>query len=77
MGPSVNKHYAAASLRYTRQFSTGKLAGGAEFGGRMEIPDRRAIELAGGPDARMSIIPLPVFGTGIDRRFSPRYGLRV
>ncbi|HET9224595.1 MAG TPA: Type 1 glutamine amidotransferase-like domain-containing protein [Roseiflexaceae bacterium] len=33
------------------------LAGGAEFGGRMAEPDRRAIELAGGPGARISIIP--------------------
>jgi cyanophycinase len=33
------------------------LAGGAEFGGRMAEPDRRAIELAGGFDARISIIP--------------------
>ena len=33
------------------------LAGGAEFGGRMAIPDRRAIELAGGFGAAISIIP--------------------
>ncbi len=33
------------------------LAGGAEFGGRMADPDLRAIELAGGMDARISIIP--------------------
>ena len=33
------------------------LEGGAEFGGRMAVPDRRAIALAGGPDARISIIP--------------------
>jgi cyanophycinase len=33
------------------------LAGGAEFGGRMAKPDRRAIELAGGFRARVSIIP--------------------
>jgi cyanophycinase len=33
------------------------LAGGAEFGGRMAKPDRRAIELAGGLDASISIIP--------------------
>ena len=31
--------------------------GGAEFGGQMEIPDRKAITLAGGPDARISIVP--------------------
>jgi cyanophycinase len=33
------------------------LAGGAEFGGAMAIADRRAIELAGGANARMSIVP--------------------
>ena len=33
------------------------LEGGAEFGGRMAEPDRRAIELAGGPGAPISIIP--------------------
>src|SRR5947209_1698038 len=33
------------------------LEGGAEFGGKMEEPDRRAIELAGGPGALISIIP--------------------
>ena len=33
------------------------LEGGAEFGGRMDAPDRHAIELAGGPDARITIIP--------------------
>ena len=33
------------------------LEGGAELGGRMADPDRRAIELAGGVDARISIIP--------------------
>lgn len=33
------------------------LEGGAEFGGDMAIPDRRALELAGGPDIRISIIP--------------------
>jgi cyanophycinase len=33
------------------------LAGGAEFGGRMADPDLRAIELAGGVDTRISIIP--------------------
>jgi cyanophycinase len=33
------------------------LEGGAEFGGHMSEPDRRAIELAGGPDAPISIIP--------------------
>jgi cyanophycinase len=33
------------------------LAGGAEFGGAMALADRRAIELAGGPNARLSIVP--------------------
>jgi cyanophycinase len=33
------------------------LAGGAEFRGRMATPDRQAIELAGGVNARLSIIP--------------------
>jgi cyanophycinase len=33
------------------------LEGGAEFGGEMAHPDRRALELAGGLDAPISIIP--------------------
>lgn len=33
------------------------LEGGAEFGGQMEIPDRRALALAGGSGVRVSIIP--------------------
>ena len=33
------------------------LEGGAEFGGAMREPDLRAIELAGGPDAPIRIIP--------------------
>lgn len=33
------------------------LEGGAEFGGLMSVPDRRAIELAGGPGAPVRIIP--------------------
>jgi cyanophycinase len=33
------------------------LEGGAEFGGRMAEPDMRAIELAGGRDTPLSIIP--------------------
>jgi len=33
------------------------LAGGAEFGGRMADPDRKALELAGGLDAPVRIIP--------------------
>ena len=37
--------------------STILLAGGAEFGGRMREPDLRAIELAGGFDAPIRLIP--------------------
>jgi cyanophycinase-like exopeptidase len=33
------------------------LEGGAKFGGLMTQPDLRAMELAGGPKARLSIIP--------------------
>jgi cyanophycinase len=33
------------------------LEGGAEFGGRMDAADRRALELAGGPHVPVSIIP--------------------
>ncbi len=33
------------------------LEGGAEFGGQMAKPDQRALELAGGSQARVSIIP--------------------
>ena len=33
------------------------LEGGAEFGGQMSEPDRRAVALAGGNDAQISIIP--------------------
>jgi len=33
------------------------LEGGAEFNGAMSEPDRRAMALAGGPDAPISIIP--------------------
>ena len=33
------------------------LEGGAEFGGEMSAPDRRALQLAGGADALISIIP--------------------
>ncbi|MBI2331718.1 MAG: hypothetical protein HYU84_06090, partial [Chloroflexi bacterium] len=33
------------------------LEGGAEFGGRMSEPDLRAIELAGGVDAPIAILP--------------------
>ena len=37
------------------------LEGGAEFGGQMAKPDTRAIELAGGPDVLVSIIPTAAF----------------
>ena len=37
------------------------LEGGAEFGGQMARPDRRAIELAGGPDVQVSIVPTAAF----------------
>jgi cyanophycinase len=33
------------------------LEGGAEFGGKMAEPDQRAMELAGGPEALLGIIP--------------------
>jgi cyanophycinase len=33
------------------------LEGGAEFGGGMSAPDLRAIELAGGPDSPIAILP--------------------
>ncbi len=33
------------------------LEGGAEFGGEMAAPDRRALELAGGLDVHISIVP--------------------
>jgi cyanophycinase len=33
------------------------LEGGAEFGGMMKAPDQRAMELAGGKESRISIIP--------------------
>ena len=33
------------------------LEGGAEFGGGMAKPDRRGIELAGGPEAQIAILP--------------------
>ena len=33
------------------------LEGGAEFSGQMAVPDRLAIQLAGGPDSQISILP--------------------
>ena len=44
------------------------LEGGAEFGGQMSEPDRRAIELAGGPDALISIIPTAAAPDNNDQR---------
>jgi cyanophycinase len=44
------------------------LEGGAEFGGMMSGPDRRAIELAGGPDVRISIIPAAAAPDKNDKR---------
>src|SRR5205085_10213358 len=44
------------------------LEGGAEFGGLMSEPDRRAIELAGGPDALISIIPTAAAPDNNDQR---------
>ncbi len=44
------------------------LEGGAEFGGKMEKPDRRAITLAGGPQARISIIPTAAAPDNNDQR---------
>ena len=37
------------------------LEGGAEFGGQMAKPDKRAIELAGGSDVQVSIVPTAAF----------------
>ncbi len=44
------------------------LEGGAEFGGLMSEPDRRAIELAGGSDAPISIIPTAAAPDNNDQR---------
>lgn len=44
------------------------LEGGAEFGGRMAEVDRRAIELAGGSDVRISIIPTAAAADNNHRR---------
>ena len=44
------------------------LEGGAEFGGQMSEPDRRAIELAGGPHAHISIIPTAAAPDNNDQR---------
>ncbi len=44
------------------------LEGGAEFGGQMSEPDRRAITLAGGNDATISIIPTAAAPDNNERR---------
>jgi cyanophycinase len=44
------------------------LEGGAEFGGLMADPDRRALELAGGLEAAVSIIPAAAAPDHNDRR---------
>ncbi len=44
------------------------LEGGAEFGGLMSQPDRRALELAGGPAAAVNIIPTAAAPDKNDRR---------
>lgn len=47
----------SGSLHTTARKGYILLEGGAEFGGMMSVPDRRAIALAGGPDAPIRIIP--------------------
>ncbi len=44
------------------------LEGGAEFGGMMAAPDRRALKLAGGVEAHVSIIPAAAAPDHNDRR---------
>ena len=44
------------------------LEGGAEFGGQMEECDRRAIQLAGGPGARICIVPTAAVPDDNDQR---------
>ncbi len=48
------------------------LEGGAEFGGRMDAPDRHAMKLAGGPDARIRIIPAAAAPDNNHRRAGTR-----
>ncbi len=43
------------------------LEGGSEFGGKMSEPDLRALELAGGLDARMAILPTAAAPDNNDR----------
>jgi len=51
------------------------LEGGAEFGGKMAAPDRRSIDLAGGPDATISIIPAAAAPDHNDQR-AGEHGVR-
>ena len=51
------------------------LEGGAEFGGRMSEPDLRAIELAGGPDVQLVILPTAAAADNNHER-AGRNGLR-
>src|SRR5258708_9262581 len=51
------QYYIYLTQRSQRMAGYILLEGGAEFGGLMSEPDLRAIELAGGPDAPISIIP--------------------
>jgi cyanophycinase len=51
------------------------LEGGAEFGGKMAAPDMRAIELAGGAEALVGIIPAAAAPDRNDRR-AGQTGLR-
>ena len=44
------------------------LEGGAEFGGQMAVPDRMAMELAGGPGAPVSILPTAAAPDGNHQR---------
>jgi len=54
------------------------LEGGAEFGGRMRDPDLKAIELAGGPESPIRIIPTRITSWGIDAAaFGPPHGRTV
>ena len=51
------------------------LEGGAEFGGKMAAPDRRSIDLAGGADATISIIPAAAAPDHNDQR-AGEHGVR-
>ena len=52
------------------------LAGGAEFGGRMAVPDRKALVLAGGSEAPVLIIPTAAAPDNNHRRAGEN-GVRV